>query len=483
MDDHHTNLRRGFTWLGGATVIAKLIDFGSTLAVLWFLTKDQVGIGSLVWSIAFVVEATEGLGTGVAIVQARSISRLQLDSLYWLAMGTAVAVGALVWLAAPLIERLYGIPGLAHYFIPVAAKLLFVGAALVPLQLLNRGLKYERIAVINVCATFGSALTRLAVAAMGGGAWAIVIGYSAHGLFVLIGVQIANPFLPRLRFRARAIGGLVRFGVRAATAETLQQFFRNVDFLLVGWFYGAAPLAIYRVAFDIAMEPAVAVGELVNRTALPVFAKFSAAGERIAQSFVWAIGRIVALVAPLMAAFILSAAPVTALIHDANGISYAAAAVPLELLAGAAVLRTVYQLLYPLVLGTGRPGTAARMSAATLSLLTIGIVGAGLLFDARQGLIAISLVWLAIYPVLLWWGARFVARNYGLAPRGLLKALAMPLTATAAMVAVVEVIGMLVRWRNPYLETALTFAALLLTYAGMFFYGRRRVAETAVTAG
>ena len=352
-----------------------------------------------------------------------------------------------------------------------------------PLQLLNRRLQYERIAVINVCATFGAALTRLAVAAMGGGAWAIVIGYSVHGLFVLIGVQIANPFLPRLRFRARAIGGLVRFGVRAATAETLQQFFRNVDYLLVGWFYGPAPLAIYRVAFDIAMEPAVAIGELVNRTALPVFAKFSAAGERIAQSFVWAIGRIAALVAPLMAAFILSADGVTAMIHDANGISYAAAAVPLKLLAGAAVLRTVYQLLYPLVLGTGRPGMAARMSAVTLSLLTIGIVGAGLLFDARQGLTAIALVWLAIYPLLLWWGARFVARNYGLALRELIKALSVPLAATAAMVAVVEVIGMLIRRHGPFLEVALALAGLLLTYAGMFFYGRWRAVESAVTPG
>ncbi len=347
MDDHHTNLRRGFNWLGGATVIAKLIDFGTTLAILWLLTKDQVGIGSLVWSIAFVVEATEGLGTGAAIVQARSISRLQLDTVFWFAMGIAVIAGALVWLAAPFIEDFYGIPGLADYFVAVIAKLLFVGAALVPLHMLNRELKYERIAVINVGATFGAAVTRLAIAALGGGAWAIVIGYAVHGLYVLIGVQIANPFVPRLRFRPRTISGLVRFGMRAASAETMQQLFRNVDYLLVGWFYGPASLAIYRVAFDITMEPAAAIGELVNRTALPVFARFSQARERVAQSFTWAIGRIVTLAGPLMAAFILCADRLMDLIHDANGLSYAAAALPLKILAAAAVLRAVYQLLYP----------------------------------------------------------------------------------------------------------------------------------------
>ncbi|HQU15602.1 MAG: hypothetical protein B7Z66_10930 [Chromatiales bacterium 21-64-14] len=481
MDDHHKNLRRGFNWLGSATIIAKLIDFGTTLAVLWFLTKDQVGIGSLVWSIAFVVEATEGLGTGAAILQAKSISRLQLDSVFWFSIGVAVIAGALVWLAAPLIQDLYHIPGLANYFVAVIAKLLFVGAALVPLQMLNRELKYERIAVVNVSATLGAALTRLTVAAMGGGAWAIVIGYAAHGLYVLIGVQIANPFVPRLRFRLSAITGLIHFGFRAAAAETMQQLFRNVDYLLVGWFYGPGPLAIYRVAFDITMEPAAAIGDLVNRTALPVFSRFSVAKEQVAQSFTWAIGRIVTLIGPFMAALILSADQLTALIHDANGASYSAAALPLKILAGAAVLRALYQLLYPLVLGTGRPGMAVRMSASTLLMLTVGLLGAGMIFQAQHGIVAMSLVWLAIYPLLLVWGARFAVHTYALNMRELASSMAIPVTATAAMIAAIEMIRLLANWPNPYLQITVTLTALALTYAGMFFYTRRRIAK--LTAG
>lgn len=473
MDDHHSNLRRGFNWLGSAAVIAKLIDFSTTLAVLWFLTKDEVGIGSLVWSIAFVVEAMEGLGTGAAIVQAPSISRLQLDTVFWFAMGLAGVAGALLWFAAPLIGNFYHIPGLAGYFTAVMAKLLFVGAALVPLQLLNRELEYERIAAVNVCATFGAALTRLAIAIMGGGAWAIVGGYAVHGLYVLIGVQIANPFLPRLRFRLGEIRGLIRFGVRAAAAETMQQLFRNVDYLLIGWFYGPSPLAIYRVAFDIAMEPAVAAGDLINRTALPVFARFSTAREKVAQSFTWAAGRIVTLVAPLMAAFILCADPLMHLIHDAQGISYAAAALPLKILAGAAVLRAVYQLLYPLALGTGRPGMAVRMSAATLVMLTTGLVGAGMIFNAQQGIIAMALVWLVIYPLMIEWGARFVARSYGIRRDELVKSVLVPLAATAGMIAVVEMIRPLFSRTDLIVQVALVFTTLVCTYAGIFLYSRR----------
>src|SRR5262249_846054 len=44
----HRHLGRGFNWLGGATIIAKAIDFSTIVAVLLFLTKEQVGVASLV---------------------------------------------------------------------------------------------------------------------------------------------------------------------------------------------------------------------------------------------------------------------------------------------------------------------------------------------------------------------------------------------------------------------------------------------------
>jgi O-antigen/teichoic acid export membrane protein len=56
MDSHQHHLARGFNWLGGATIIAKVVDFSTIFVVLLFLTKEQVGIGSPVVSIATIVE-------------------------------------------------------------------------------------------------------------------------------------------------------------------------------------------------------------------------------------------------------------------------------------------------------------------------------------------------------------------------------------------------------------------------------------------
>ena len=472
MDSHRRHLARGFNWLGGATILAKVIDFSTILIVLLFLTKEQVGLASLVVSFGMVVEALNGLGTSEAVVQAPSVGRLQLDTLFWVVVGAAVLAGGLTLLAAPWIAALYGVAGMASYFLAIAIKQPIVGASVIPLAILNRNLQYERIAIVNVCSTLAAALTRLGLAVAGAGAWAIVAGYAASGLYTLIGASIASPFRPGLRFRASAISSLVRFGMRAATSNIFEQVFKNVDYLLVGWFYGTAALAVYRVAFDVAMEPAMAVGTLINRTALPVLAKVSAVRDHLAQSLAWSLGRIAILVFPLMVGLILAADPLTALLHDDQGHSYAAAALPLKLLAAAALLRVTAQLLYPLMMGAGRPGAAARLSATTLLLLTAGILIAGISFPAQTGIVAVSAVWLAVYPLLLVWAIRYLWRQWDIRAAEIARGFVAPSLGIGALILSVELVRLVAASNDPRIELGIVLAATMLTYCGLFLHAR-----------
>ncbi|HEY4975552.1 MAG TPA: oligosaccharide flippase family protein, partial [Steroidobacteraceae bacterium] len=427
MSSHQRDLARGFTWLGGATLAAKIIDFATILAVLAFLTKQQVGIGSLVVSAGMVIEALDGFGTSEALVQSPSVNPIQLNTLFWFVVSAACVVAGLTLLAAPWIAAVYGVSGMTAYFWAIALKQPLVGAALVPLALMNRDLQFERIAAVNLCATLAAAATRLGLAVWGAGAWSLVAAYVASGLFTLIAVQFARPYWPKLQLRLSAIRPLLHFGLRAATSNFFEQTFRNIDFLLVGWFYGPAPLAVYRVAFDVAMEPATAAGTLVNRTALPVFARADTAQR--ADTLTWSLRRLAYLVAPLMVGLILAADPLTALLHDQQGHSYAAAALPLKLLAAAALPRVTMQSIYPLLMGSGRPGTAARLSGMTMLLLTGGVLIAGFSFPASSGLIAVSAVWLLIYPPLLVWGATHLQQHWDISIGTLVGTFGVPIVA------------------------------------------------------
>ncbi len=479
MDTHHQHLRRGFNWLGGATIIAKATDFGTILLVLLFLSRQQLGVASLVVAIGAVIESLDGLGTSVALVQARSLSRLQLDSLFWCIGAAALLVAGLTLAAAPGLAALYGGPTLAGYFLAIAIKQPLVAAAVIPLAMMNRELQYERIALVNVGSTFATALTRVGLALCGAGAWAIVAAYAASGLYTLIGALLARPYRPRIRLRLSAISPLLRFGLRAATSNLFEQMLNNVDYLLVGWFYGVAPLAVYRVAFDVAMQPASAVGTLINRTALPVFARVSGAPEALAQSLTWSLRRLVTLVAPLAAATALAAAPIATLLHDRHGRSYAAAALPLMLLAAAGLFRVVSQLLYPLALAAGRPRAAARLAAVTLLLLSAGFVLVGHSVPAAAGIVGMATVWLTVYPLLLLWEVRYLRRRWGIRAARLARALRAPLVATGLLVSTVQIARVLIGGAGPGLQLALVLTATALTYGGLFLHARHGFARAA----
>ena len=45
-DEHHRQLGRGFNWLGGAMIVARIVDVLTTLAMLLLLTRNQIGIAT-----------------------------------------------------------------------------------------------------------------------------------------------------------------------------------------------------------------------------------------------------------------------------------------------------------------------------------------------------------------------------------------------------------------------------------------------------
>jgi O-antigen/teichoic acid export membrane protein len=475
MDSHQRHLIRGFNWLGGATIIAKVVDFSTILVVLLFLTKAQVGIGSLVVSIAMIVEAFDGLGTGDALVQAVTVSRLQLDTLFWFILGLGVLIAGLTLLAAPLIASLYGNTSIIAYLGMVALKQPLVAMAVIPLALLNRGLHYDRIAIVNVGATLAGALTRLALAFWGAGSWVLIVSYTTSGFYLLLGAMVAQPFFPQFRFRYAAIRPLLRFGLRAASANLSEQVFKNVDYLLIGWFYGAAPLATYRVAFDAAMEPATAISTVIRRTALPVFARSAKHSEDLAAALVWALQRLLRLAGPLMLVLLLIARPLTALIHDGQGHSYASAALPMQLLAVAALLRVTTELLFPVLLAAGRPELAARLSAGILFLLTVAIFAVGCTLPARLGIIAVAGCWLGIYPFVLIWGARTLHRNWGIPLGAMARILLETAASLGATLGLVILVDALAGYPGPWVRIATVLVATALVQGGLYWRGRRRL--------
>ncbi len=391
-------MHRGLLWLGAASAVSRFIEVPTIIIVLWFLTRAEMGVATTAWSIAVIVEAFNGLGIGTALLQSKKVEADQYHSVFWYVTGLSLLFFLAISAAAPLIAWIYEAPELTWMIVASAVKLPLVGAALVPLQRLNRGLRFRQLGAVNSGATLGSSLVKIGLAVSGFGAWSLVLAHTAHGLFTLILVLWAEPFMPRLCFAFHRIKEMARFGLRVATSGVIYHFYRNADYLIVGKFLGQEALGLYRVAFELAMTPALMVLQVVNRAALPVFSRLNEDRAAMSAVFLWTQRNLAMLILPVVTFLIATRSTLLLTVAGEKWAIAGALVVPLAL---AAWVRCHAQVFPQLFHATGHPAYAVMDAVASVLVLTGGFLLAIWLFGDDAGALAVCWVWLGSYPFLM----------------------------------------------------------------------------------
>jgi O-antigen/teichoic acid export membrane protein len=342
-------------WLGSATVVARLLDVGATFVVLGLLTQQEMGLGALVLSTAAVVESLSGIGIGAAIVQSNDISEREQSSLFWLTSLLGLALGALLCGLAPVVSAAYDEPELLPLLALSGFKLLFVGVSVVPLQLMNKRLAFREVGAVQTLASLGEASTKIALAAAGTGAWALAGGNVVRGLVLASIVLSFSGFRPRLSFAWSESVRFLRFGLQVAGSGVLQQLYKNADYFLVGKLLGIEALGLYRVAFDVAMQPTEAIIAVVNRVGYPVYSRLASAPEKLFEAFVASTRSFLLMVVPVAAFVFLAAGDLLEILGDGR---WSAAIPALRILALAGIVRAVAMTFSLVYLALGRPQLA-----------------------------------------------------------------------------------------------------------------------------
>jgi O-antigen/teichoic acid export membrane protein len=396
--DEKSQISRGFMWLGAASTITAIIDGVSSFVVVWFLTREQMGVATLAWAVAVLLEAFNGLGIGMALIQIKKLTTRQLGFCHSYAIAFAVLSTGGMCLAAPLIASGYGLPELTPMIRVSALKLLFVGACLVPLQSLNRNLDFPKVSIIVTSATLLAACTRIGLAAAGAGAWAPVIGNTSHGAFVLLGTLILSRHWPRPTWAWRESRSLVTFGLKLTSSGALYQFYRNIDFYLVPPFLGIEALGLYRVAYDLAMVPAMMILTVVNRASFPVYSRIASDLPRLAKTFTWNMRNLSLLILPLCLFIGFAGPSILSVFGKTN--QWAGAGSAVYILSLAAGLRCIDQFFPQMFAAVGR-ANYALIDAILSTIVFCGLVSFGLYFFGDElGIIIVCIAWVVGYLLL-----------------------------------------------------------------------------------
>jgi len=460
-------MKRGLWWMGGATVAMRVLDAGGSLLVLAFLTRSEVGLAALAWSVSVVLESVSGLGVGYVIVRQRDLTHVELSGLFWFSTLLGVAMVSVVAAVGPYLAVFYADWRIYPMMMVAAAKLIFVGAALVPLQVLTRDLQFRVSGTVQTLATLGESLTKVVLVVLGFGAWGLVISNLARGVFLCLALWRLAPFRPLLRAADASVRNAIRFGLRVSASGTIYQLYRNMDNLLIGRVLGTSVLGIYQTAFQLGMTPLEIVVQLVNRVQFPIYSALRAKPAELAQAFNRSARALLLFLGPVAALLCFASPDILSFIGGGRWLP----AVPLvQVLVWASLFRGISQLLPQLYIATGHPKYAVVDSLVTGATLVTGFVIALAFAPAGRGAMWVAWVWLFSYPVPLLAHYVMVRRSAPISVRDFISSLAKPALGIAALSLLLG-LGSALR---PLLGSSLVSLALLLalTFAGHALYLR-----------
>jgi PST family polysaccharide transporter len=121
--------------------------------------------------------------------------------------------------------------------------------------LLSRQMRQGELAVIRLLASLISIALAVLLALADWGYWALVWKEVAGSALIAIGVWVRCPWLPGVPKRHVGTRSLVRFGGELSATSLFTGLIANIDKLLIGRIFGAAPVGLYRQAQQLLLAP------------------------------------------------------------------------------------------------------------------------------------------------------------------------------------------------------------------------------------
>lgn len=392
MKNNSNQLGSAIRWLAAGRLAGQVVTWGTTILVMRILRPEDYGLAAMGATLIALVGLVSEFGFGVAIVQAKNISRPQLSSIFGAALLFSICAYCTVFIISYWFSYFYGDPRLTGIIRVSGLMFILVSLETIPDALLRRSLNFRTLSLVDLSsAIFGSFITFI-LAFYDFGYWALIIGPLAYAgcRSTVLNIVVQERVLP-----SRHIGlaiDLVRFGAKVATARLAGYAVTQSDIIFAGKFLGKESLGFYTVALDLAMMPLNKIMSIVNQIALPTLSNTARdRPEKKQEELLKGLELIAYVIFPCLWG-IAAIAPwiIPALLGD----KWLPAITPLQIIALALPIRVISNYISTATLSFGRPDIEVKDKLTSAIIFpTCFLIG------VQFGVVGLALAWCVALPV------------------------------------------------------------------------------------
>ena len=361
--------------LGLRQICTMGIGFLGGILLARLLSPSEFGLYAIVLFVLSFLITFGDAGLAASLVrQPREPFEADYQAVFTFQQVLVVSGVILFWLAAPWVAGAYHLPRHDSWVFRLAAlSLLCTSFQAIPSARLERHLSFDKLAMVEVAASFVFYSTAVALAWKGMGALSFAIAMFARSLIGAILVNRVSPWRIRWRWEWARARVHLRFGLPYQASGFVCGLKDSIIPVFIGLLLGAASVGYVNWALMVAAYPLLPMG-ILQRVYLPAFARLQLQRESLARFVEQVLRATNALVAPAAILILVSIGPFTRYVFGQKWLP----AVPLFYFFWVVNLFVpTFTPLLALVNALGHPGTALKF--AVMWMLGTWILGAPLI--------------------------------------------------------------------------------------------------------
>lgn len=298
------SVRSVFTLVGRHAAVQGL-GFLSTIILARLLVPEAFGLYAIVLFVTQFISSFSEMGLTATLLRKDRLTDADTSSAFWFQAALAAGICLSLLLAAPLVAHLY--PALSAdgegLLRAMAIAFFLTSLRSVPVMLMERGLLFQRVALLDIAENVVFHLLAIALALNGFGPWSF--GYAALGKAVvgLLAAYWLEPWRPRFIVDSRLIRTFLPFGVTFQLKDILGFMREALTPVYVGALFGAGAVGYLGWARSFAFAPLV-FPESFGRVAFPAFSRIRGDRVLLAKAIESAIRAITFVMFPVVAIII-----------------------------------------------------------------------------------------------------------------------------------------------------------------------------------
>ncbi len=337
------------------------------------------------------------LGFEASIVQAESISQIQLSTLLWINIIAGIIFTLIGLLFSPYVALFYSRPELEHVFSLLAIILVFNSFGLVQRALLLRELHFTLLAKIEILSATIAGLCAILFAVGGFGYWSLVIQQISLSALSVIGYWVYSKWRPSLTFDWYQIVHMFKYSVNVFYFNILNFFTHNIDVVFIGRLVGSEQLGLYLMAHNIIYRPIQQILLVLRKSLFPIVSRLQDDLVDFRRIYTDAIRSLFIIVSPLLLIIVY---PFYAGVPIILGVEWVPIFPFILILCISSMLVLIGSPVGVIFLATGKPEYQWKLSLSmVLPISLIGMVIGYLIFNSALGIVFVHNIFKVILIV------------------------------------------------------------------------------------